>query len=598
VYRWSWICPEFGLAMPRRPQRRHGVRLTVEVLEPRELPATITVLSLADGPSSGPLTLRGGISSASPGDTIVFDPSLSGTIDLNPSAGGTLTINKNVTIEGPGITIEGGSQPGSGNVQDFSIASGASVTLEDLTISNGYTPGYGGAIDNGGTLALIGCTLSSNQAGGGGGAIYNHGTLTISDSTLSGNSAPHGGAIDNKGTLTISDSILSGNSATYGGAIDNHSSVTITGSTLSGNSATYGGAIDNLSTVTIAGSTLTGNSATYGGGIDNRGTLTVNGSTLSGNSAVKDGGGINNVGTATITGSRLTHDSAKRGDRIFNSDRGSLTIDGNDQAAVVSSGGKSDHGADAGYVVRYHGGNDADIKEPPAADGHGDSGPKGAGGSVAHLGKPPDAGNDDLGRAVPVVASEGSESGGLEAKETPPPAAVAPVVVAPQTLTGAAPLLVAYALPGMVLGAVVARKLRRQRLPRTLWFRTVRPVPEASSTPSVDAPQQTRSLPGPAACSVSLETQLRARHPLARFSGRIWAIVTSILMALVVKYTVSLIGPSEAEQPIPVVIPHPAAEQAQPSLPTQPKAAPVPMPPNPSQLRPAPRKSPRANGTR
>src|ERR1017187_3455346 len=135
-----------------------------------------------------------------------------------PVIGGTKTVN--LTIIGNGDTINGG--------RVFEVAMGSSLTLDHMTLQNGYEYAYnGGAIYNEGTLVISNCTLSGNLSyysgydsyhlGGKGGAIYNNGgTVIISDSFLSDNSATgngyaYGGAIYNdSGMVTISSSTISG----------------------------------------------------------------------------------------------------------------------------------------------------------------------------------------------------------------------------------------------------------------------------------------------------------------------------------------------------------------------------------------------------
>jgi len=213
----------------------------------------------------------------------------------------------------------------------FDVASGASLTLDHLTLQGGGAGG-GGAIFNHGTLNVInGTTLTGNYGGavfnaGGsayatyndGGAIYNDGgTVTVSDSTLSNNqTSGFGGAIYNAdGTVTLSNNTLSTNRAFSGGGIYNdNGTVTVSDCTLSGNGARFGGGIYNSGgTVTVSSSALSGNSAYHsdypwtggdGGGIYNDGgTVTVSHSTLSGNTADVNfgrGGGIYNNGEVTV----------------------------------------------------------------------------------------------------------------------------------------------------------------------------------------------------------------------------------------------------------------------------------------------------------
>jgi hypothetical protein len=282
---------------------------------------------------------------------------------------GTLTLSKNVTIDGTGasITVEGGSTQGSpSNAQPFVINSGVTAVLNDLTVSNGYTPVFGGGIENGGTLTVSNCTLSGNSAVEGGG-IFNFGTLTVSNCTLSDNSASGaGGGISNLNEggrlLTVSNCTLSGNSAKFGGGIFNgpHSTLTVSNCTLSGNSADEGGGIDNNSSLTISGGTLTltnctlsGNSArgyNGGGGIfnDDFCTLTVSNCTLSGNSAgLGGGGGIANYphGTLTVSNCTLSGNSGRGVGGIFNAE--TLTLN-NTIVAHSTTGGNT--GGDIGNI--------------------------------------------------------------------------------------------------------------------------------------------------------------------------------------------------------------------------------------------------------
>jgi len=267
-----WLSNHLGLQTRSASRRktlaaRPAFRPTLESLEDRWMPSTLTVLNNLD---SGAGSLRADIAAAHNGDTIVFAPSLVGqTITLTS---GELLIKKNLNIAGPGagnLTINGNHAS-----RVFDLGNGArSVTLSGLTISNGFSNNYGGGIflQGGSALLVSGCTLSGNSATYGG-AIFSGGTLTVTGCTLSGNSATYGGGIYVAGsTATVSGSTLSGNSATYGGGIYNdRSTLTVSGSTLFGNTASYGGGIYNTAgTVTVKNSSsITGNTAPAGFGAD------------------------------------------------------------------------------------------------------------------------------------------------------------------------------------------------------------------------------------------------------------------------------------------------------------------------------------------
>jgi hypothetical protein len=299
------------LGQPRPTPRRF--RPTLEALEDRAVPSTLTVTSAAD---SGPGSLRADIAAAKSGDTIIFDPSLDGqTIALTS---GVLDVDKSVTIQGPGaglLTISGDNLS-----QVFEVKANQTVVLSGMTITGGQATFSGGAIEDYGNLTLNSCTVTGNTSARDGGAIdvrpYSgtvHGaevSLTIDNCIISNNSAPFGGAITAypTATTTISNSMVFGNSSNFGGVIDNDGSLTISNSMLLGNSATQeGGAIFSIystATVTVSGSIFSGNSAgDYGGAIFySAAGLTVSGCTITGNSAGIDGGGIDFAGgRATVS---------------------------------------------------------------------------------------------------------------------------------------------------------------------------------------------------------------------------------------------------------------------------------------------------------
>jgi parallel beta-helix repeat protein len=348
------------------PSRRRLRFLALELLEPRDVPATLLVNSLLDNttPSDGLVTLREAIAAAngdgttdlgqtgSGADVIDFDPALfaggPGTITLG---GSDLEIIRSLTITGPGagtLTVSGNNASRILQIDDALGGPPVDAAITGLTLTGGNDPD-GGAIrnwgnltltscsltgnsaDNGGAisnvaarLTMIGCTLSGNSAsslGRAGGALYNvgGGSAALTNCTLSSNMAPagNGGAIYNEGSgLALTGCTLSSNSASRAGGIHNGfdfgTTTTLTNCTLSGNSAVINGGdggILNAGTLTLTNCTLSGNS---NGGIGNGGTLTLTSCTLSGNS----GGGIGNGGTLTLTNCTLSGNSAHHGGAI------------------------------------------------------------------------------------------------------------------------------------------------------------------------------------------------------------------------------------------------------------------------------------------
>jgi len=191
-------------------------------------PAYAATLSVTNTNDSGAGSLRAAIASAGVGDTIIFDPALSGKILRLAS---TLFFTQDVTIDGSTlaapITLSGDTDNnGSGNVPVIFVDSDVSVILNSLIITAG-TASSGGAIYNDGALVIANSTLSGNTVTGSGydgygGGIYNNGILRVTNSTFANNFASNaGGAIANFGMLTMTNSTLSGNAAIDGGGIFN-----------------------------------------------------------------------------------------------------------------------------------------------------------------------------------------------------------------------------------------------------------------------------------------------------------------------------------------------------------------------------------------
>jgi CSLREA domain-containing protein len=324
-------------------------------------------------------------------DTIRF--SVTGTIGLTSTL--PEITDSQLTIKGPpspGITIDGGHA-----VQMMQVASGTTLSLDGLTISNGNgssttDPGGaisnhgdvkitnsafsgssyvvttsvsgGGAIFNDGKLAVTNSTFTDNVTGCstiqctnqglsfGGGAIFNNGTLSVTKSTFSSNfvGTPFhfgegGGIFNENGTLTVTNSHFSNNNTDgVAGAISSENgALTVTNSTFSQNGAQAVGAILNEGTGIVTNSTFTGNETLFGepAAIENGGTLTISNSTFSGNI----GGAIRNVGALTVTNCTFSDNSANTVGGAIDNDGGKLivtnsTMSGNsgDFGAAISNG--------------------------------------------------------------------------------------------------------------------------------------------------------------------------------------------------------------------------------------------------------------------
>jgi hypothetical protein len=367
-----------GAAKPTAPIVKNRIRLLVELLEDRLVPAPVT-FTVTNALDAGSGSLRAAIAAAngngnpSDVDIIQFAPSLAGkTIKLTS---GELPINQSVRIQGLGaskLTIDGGAVGGAGGSRIFDIFGGEGaiqVTIKGLTLTDGHaSAGDGGAVfhnngNNNDSLTLQNDVFSNNRAGAslfdeGGAVKMRSGTLLIQSSVFTGNHAGgEGGAVQCEGNkVTIQDSTFVNNVAgTEGGAvmIDRGTAAVIERSTFSKNtggalwfndgfggnatisqSAFYGnventgegggGAIGNESgslNLTIQGTTISGNSTTMNGGgiLDFSGNLTLKNCTISGNSAATDGGGVyTNGGTFTAINCTIALNKANQGGGLFN----------------------------------------------------------------------------------------------------------------------------------------------------------------------------------------------------------------------------------------------------------------------------------------
>jgi hypothetical protein len=214
-------------------------------------------------------------------DTIVFSGAIFGAKQSIGLSTGELLISDDLVIDGPaaGIIINGNADTRVFNI--FSGSAALSVTIEDVTITNGKLLGTAegaGILVNGENLTLSRCSVIGNHTDDEGGGIRLVGTgatLVLSECTVAGNSAAlsGGGIAAGTGTVvTIFSSTLSGNSAVAGGgavAMLGSGTFTLRNSTVSGNTADVGGGVRFTATATsnsFGNSTIVNNTATGGSG--------------------------------------------------------------------------------------------------------------------------------------------------------------------------------------------------------------------------------------------------------------------------------------------------------------------------------------------
>jgi hypothetical protein len=278
------------------PPRR--LRLALERLEDRTVPATLVVTSADDPP--GPLvpgTLRYEVNQANQearvgqSDTIIFDRTQMGSSTVALGQGALVLNGSGLGVLGGMEAIDGGGRVTiSGNHLDpyhadhvFLIDFDVRANLTGLTIRDGADD-EGGSICNRGALTVTNAILRDNACG-----IYNEGTMTLSNCTVSGNSAViYGAGIVNRGTMTLANSTVAGNTCLEGaGGISNGGTLTAINCTIADNIAfCFGvGGISNGGTLTATNCTIADNSdPDYGvGGVANGGTATIKNTIIAGN---------------------------------------------------------------------------------------------------------------------------------------------------------------------------------------------------------------------------------------------------------------------------------------------------------------------------
>lgn len=311
---------------------------------------------------------------------------ISGAITAGTSDG-TITVQRPVTIQSK-TGADTDKLDAGGHIRIFKVTGSGTLTLKNLTLTQGLVSGNGGAIEiSAGTTAELKNCIVADCAANYGGAIYNEGMLTITGGVFKKNgvsgSPNGGGAVYSRGQLSIDGTMFGGESSAGNKAVSQGGALWIAGGTcavkgavITHNEANIGGGIyvSSPGTCTIekngaeTGTTIADNKAVNGGGlyIGTGCTVTIKEKTViggngSGNSATASGSGggggifVQSGGTCTIEdGVKISHNTAVNasGGGIFvdasGATKGKLTIDSNtgddDDTAVSNNEAKKGGG--------------------------------------------------------------------------------------------------------------------------------------------------------------------------------------------------------------------------------------------------------------
>lgn len=274
--------------------------------------------------------------------TIKFATPKGVPITLNPTNGALFPNgSENLTIDGQGA---GNTFISGGNKTQVFYTYQQYMTIENLTIENGWGDTAGAGLENVYDLTLNNVNFTNNDSvygSDGGGAIYSDYSLTVNGGTYNHNDAEDcGGAIyattgatvvhasfvdnasdcggavytDSGGDYDFSDDLfVSNTSRDYddGGAIEDDGDILVENSTFTRNvSSEYGGgfSVEQGASAELDNNTFVDNWALFGGGGvgDYRGSLDMSGNILTGNTEVDGGPGSGVLGQCLDYGTGFT----------------------------------------------------------------------------------------------------------------------------------------------------------------------------------------------------------------------------------------------------------------------------------------------------
>jgi hypothetical protein len=226
----------FGKSTRRREKRLDkAVYGVIEALERRVLMSTsIVVTTDGDGAYTAPTGSPGSYSALTLRDAVSFASGLSGSTTISFASdvvGQTITLGSTIVLTGAsGIYIEGDvtsgtpKEPevtisGDSTVTVFQVNSGVTATFYGLNVTDGYTSGNGGDIEDDGCLTANYCNVSRGTASQGGGLYTNGGTqlMAYHCEFYSNYATNQGGGLDLGGaTAILGDDTVGGTAADDG----------------------------------------------------------------------------------------------------------------------------------------------------------------------------------------------------------------------------------------------------------------------------------------------------------------------------------------------------------------------------------------------
>jgi hypothetical protein len=338
------------------------VRLRLEQLEDRTLLSSYSAATVSDliaeinaaNKAGGTNTITLTAPTSSPYVLTAVDNTTDGATGLP-----VVSKKDTLTIVGNGDTIERSPASATPDFRLFDVASGGSLTLNNLTLQNGSELGSGASADGGaiysqGSLTLSGVSVQDSFAAGSSGA---NGTKSHPSGGNGQDAA--GGGIWSSGTLTLENGTLVQNNSALGGnggiAYGTGRSVGGNGGNAFGGGVYIAGGTAKLSGGTFSGNDVVGGNAGYGAQASYGGNVGGGGMYINGASTV-DVTGVSVEANSAYGGNGSAGPQAGRGGGIYISASSGATITlsnntVNSNTAYIGQGGGIYFGPSTGATI-------------------------------------------------------------------------------------------------------------------------------------------------------------------------------------------------------------------------------------------------------